>query len=78
METEALKEACALLPDGASWGDHVMPEMVLAIAEAARGNERERCAKALEQAADDGDEWRQPDGTRGMALRAAAKVLRGA
>ena len=46
METEALKEACAILPDGASWGDHVTPEMVLAIAEAARGYERERWVTA--------------------------------
>ena len=57
METEALKEACAHLPDGASWGDHVTPEMVLAIAEAARGYERERCSplmQAVEWLLDDG------------------------
>ena len=56
------------------------PEMakfrkVVAAAEAA---ERERCAKLVEQVADDCDEWRPLDGSRGVALRAAAVRIRGA
>ena len=40
--------------------------------------ERERCAKLVEQVADDCDAWRPLDGTRGVALRAAAVRIRGA
>ena len=45
MDTEAFTEACALLPDSAAWGDPITPEWVLAIAEAAKDAERERCSK---------------------------------
>ena len=40
--------------------------------------ERERCAKLVEQVADECDEWRPLDGSRGVALRAAAGRIRGA
>ena len=53
-------------------------DAVVQFAQAIETAEREKCAKALEQAADDSDEWRPLDGTRGMALRAASKGLRGA
>ena len=39
---------------------------------------RERCAKLVEKVADDCDEWRPLDGSRGVALRAAAVRIRGA
>lgn len=62
-------EAGAGLGLGTLYGD-----MALAVAKEVR----ERCAKLCEQVADDGDAWRPLDGTRGVALRAAAARIRGA
>jgi hypothetical protein len=39
--------------------------------------ERERCAKLCEQYADDADQWRPLDGTRGAAVREVARRIRG-
>ena len=60
MDTEALKEACSMLPDGASWGDPVTPEMVLTIAEAARGDMRDELAR-LHNDCDRMSDWLEGD-----------------
>ena len=58
MDTKAFTEACALLPNNAAWGDPITPEVVLAIAEAAKDVERERLrGYFLDALADNGIMW---------------------
>lgn len=75
--TAALKEV------GAEWlidpsAEHCQARAICHVVDAAVAAERERCARLCEQYADDADEWRPPDKTRGEAVREVARRIRGA
>ena len=73
QELDAMSEA--LRSQGLTWSQTSFAVSLVRNGVAA---ERERCAKLVEQVADDCDEWRPLDGSRGVALRAAAGRIRGA
>ena len=69
---------CGTKDDPAECGHWSSPAHVQWRIDKAVTEDRERCAKLVEQVADDCDEWRPLDGSRGVALRAAAVRIRGA